>query len=111
MYTNNEDPQRTLNERIGQAITWRSLENICVDIDAAFLGGNLTHEGLESLCQFVSHRARSIDEPTGSATVSLRDVSQCDCCGSAERRDNGGQMICAICHPDPLRHRPQRRAA
>lgn len=107
------DLVKKLSARVRQAPSWSELESICADINTVFLAGKLTAEGLEALCVYIAQRARTIscrldDLPEGYQTAS---GPACDCCGSLAFRHSGSQAICAVCHPDPLRHAPRRRAA
>ena len=104
---------KTLSLGVGQARSWSELEGICTDINAVFLAGELSSEGLEVLCAYVAQRARSLSDRSEHSTEKSYDpaVPSCDCCGSTAFRESGSQAVCTVCHPDPLRHSPHRRAA
>jgi len=104
---------KTLSLRVGQARRWSELEGICTDINAVFLAGDLSLEGLEGLCAYVAQRARSLSDRSEHSTEKPYDpaVPSCDCCGSTAFRESGSQAVCTICHPDPMRYSSHRRAA
>ncbi len=105
-------PTSRFRADIHSALTWQDLEVVCTRMDTACLQGEIAFCAIEELCQLVSQRA---SELTRYRTVSAADLIDknpgCDCCGSSAWRDNRGQAICAVCHPDPLSSLQRRQAA
>jgi hypothetical protein len=88
---------------INGALSWHELEVVCAHIDNACLRGTVELHTVEALCKMVSHRACQLPQYTTLAIGALlTSAEDCDCCGSVAWRDNGDQVVCAICHPAPL---------
>lgn len=112
MYAVEGNPFRLCQGHIDQAQTWRELEDVCSTLDRAFLTGRITLSSLETLCASLVQKSRTISTcSTLSAADLVEQIGQCDCCGSSALRDNGGQVVCSVCHPDPHRTAQRRRAA
>ena len=75
---------KALSVRVGQALNWSELEKICADINTAVLAGQLSEEGLEALCGYVTQRARAVSDRPQSSTQKLYVTAgtSCDCCCS-----------------------------
>jgi len=105
-------PPSRFHADIHSAQTWQDLEVICSRMDAAYLQGRVAFCTVEGLCKLVSQRASELTSYGMVSAADLVDRSpQCDCCGSSTWRDNGGQIICVICHPDPFSGLQRRQAA
>ena len=97
---------------IHSALTWQDLEGVCDRMNTACLQGKIELHIIEEMCQLISQRASEmIKFRTVMAADLIEKSPQCDCCGSSSWRDNCGQVICEICHPDPLSGLQRRQAA
>ncbi len=112
MYAVESNSLGSYQTRIDAAQTWHDLEDVCSVLDSAFLTGQMTLSSLEVLCASLTQKARTLPTyHTLSAADLVEQIDQCDCCGSTAFRDNGGQVVCSVCHPDPHRTAQCRRAA
>lgn len=105
-------PTSRFHADIHSALNWRDLEGICTRMDAACLEGKIEFHTIKDLCQLVAQRASELTQYSAVPAADFIDKRpQCDCCGSSALRDNGGQVVCEICHPDPLSGLQRRQAA
>lgn len=106
-------PLRALQERIGRAASWEDLPAVLADAQVCYVNGELTGEEVEGLATVCAQEAQALPEVAPAEPAEVRRYAQnplpspdrpCHACGQSRWwRKEGGQRICAVCHPPPKR--------